>query len=169
VSLNLHLVLSYFDGILGPSVLLSYPDEKLEESLINKLKKFFDLEIDETFFEIVLITKKKKIINFHFEIPSEWARGKKEFAMLSLIMKLEYNSEDLYAFLVDSSYKILKTENVYKAFYKFDEFRDSDIEIDLNYEIIRKILFNCLQSLILRIEDKIKGVNKKEPFPFSKL
>jgi hypothetical protein len=168
VSFYLHLVLSYFDGIRGPSVLLSYPDEILEKNLINKLKKFFDLEIDETFFEIVLITKKKRIVNFNFEIPSEWARGKKEFAMLSLIMKLEYKSEDLYAFLVDSSYKILKTENVYKAFYKFDEFRDNDIEIDLNYEIIRKILFNCLKSLILRIEDKIKGVNKKEPFPFSK-
>ncbi len=165
----MHLVLSYFDGILGPSVLLSYPDEILERNLINKLKKFFDLEIDETFFEIVLITKKKRIVNFHFEIPSEWARGKKEFAMLSLIMKLEYNSEDLYTFLVESSYKILKTENVYKAFYKFDEFRDNDIEIDLNYEIIRKILFNCLKSLILRIEDKIKGVNKKKSFPFSKL
>lgn len=164
----MHLVLSYFDGILGPSVLLSYPDEKLEENLINKLKKFFDLEIDETFFEIVLITKKKKIINFHFEIQSEWARGKKEFAMLSLITKVEYNSEDLYAFLVDASYKILKTENVFKAFYKFDEFHDNDIEIDLNFEIIRKILFNCLQSLILRIEDKIKGINKKEPFPFPK-
>jgi hypothetical protein len=149
-------------------VLLSYPDEKLEENLINKLKKFFDLEIDETFFEIVLITKKKKIINFHFEIQSEWARGKKEFAMLSLITKVEYNSEDLYAFLVDASYKILKTENVFKAFYKFDEFHDNDIEIDLNFEIIRKILFNCLQSLILRIEDKIKGINKKEPFPFPK-
>ncbi|MFW9821340.1 MAG: hypothetical protein ACFFE4_00300 [Candidatus Thorarchaeota archaeon] len=163
----MHLVLSYFDGILGPSVLLSYPDEKLEETLINKLKKFFDLDIDEPFFEIVLITKKRKIINFQFEISSEWARGKKELAMLSLIMKIDYRSEDLYAFLIDSSYKILKTENVYKAFYKFDEFRDNDIEIDLNFEIIRKILFNCLQSLILRIEDKIKGINKKDPFPFS--
>lgn len=131
------------------------------------MKKFFDLAIDETFFEIVLITKKKKIVNFHFEIPSEWARGKKEFAMLSLIMKKEYKSEDLYAFIVDSSYKILKTENVYKAFYKDSDFHYNDIEIDLNYEIIRKILFNCLTSLILRIEDKIKGLDKKDPFPFS--
>ncbi|MFX1419719.1 MAG: hypothetical protein ACFE9N_12430 [Promethearchaeota archaeon] len=163
----MHLVLTYFDQVTGPSVLLSYPDEKLEENLINNLKKFFDLEIDETFFEIVLITKKKKIVNFHFEIPSEWARGKKEFAMLSLIMKIEYTSEDFYAFLVDSSYKILKTENVYKAFYKDSDFHYNDIEIDLNYEIIRKILFNCLTNLISRIEDKIKGVNKKDPFPFS--
>lgn len=163
----MHLALTYFHQIKGPSILISYPDEKLEEDIINKLIKFFDLEIDETFFEIVLITKKKKIINFNFEIDSEWARGNKEFVMLSLIMKREYESEQFYAFIVDSGYKILKTENVYKAFYKSDDFHDNDIEIDLTYEIIKKILFNCLTSLISRIEDKIKGVNKKEPFPFS--
>ncbi|MFX0036979.1 MAG: hypothetical protein ACFE9I_15215 [Candidatus Hermodarchaeota archaeon] len=140
----------------------------MEEKIIQSLIKFFDLEIDETFFEIVLITKKKKIINFNFEIPSEWARGNKEFVMLSLIMKREYESELVYAFIVDASYKILKTKNVYKAFYKFDDFRDdSDIEIDLTYEQIKKILFNCLTSLIIRIKDKINGINKKDPFPFS--
>jgi hypothetical protein len=164
----MHLVLTYFHQIKGPSVLMSYPNEKLEEDIINRLLKFFDLEIDETFFEIVLITKKKKLINFNFEILSEWARGKKEFVMLSLIMKREYESESVYAFIVDSSYKILKTENVYKAFYKNDDFRDdTDFEIDFTYEQIKKILFNCLTSLIARIEDRIKGVNKKDPFPFS--
>ena len=164
----MHLVFTYFHQIKGPSVLMSYPNEKLEEDIINRLLKFFDLEIDETFFEIVLITKKKKIINFNFEIPSEWARGKKEFVMLSLIMKKEYESESMYAFIVDSSYKILKTKNVFKALYKDDDFRNSnDIEIDITYEQIRKILFDCLTSLISRIEDRIKGVNKKDPFPFS--
>ncbi|MHA2183495.1 MAG: hypothetical protein ACXAAI_00745, partial [Promethearchaeota archaeon] len=93
----------------------------MEEEVINRLLKFFDLDINETFFEIILITKKKKIVNFNFEIPSQWARGKKEFAMLSLIMKEEYESELVYAFIVDSSYKIIKTENVYKAFYKDDD------------------------------------------------
>ncbi|MFX1327290.1 MAG: hypothetical protein ACFE91_03995 [Promethearchaeota archaeon] len=164
----MHLVITFFHQIKGPNVLLSYPEVKLEEKIIQSLIKFFDLEIDETFFEIVLITKKKKIINFNFEIPSEWARGKKEFVMLSLIMKREYESELVYAFIVDASYNILKTKNVYKALYKFDDFRDdSDIEIDLTYEQIKKILFNCLTSLITRIRDKINGVDKKDPFPFS--
>jgi len=164
----MHLVLTFFHQIKGPSILLSYPEEELEKDIINRLIKFFDLEINETFFEIVLITKKKKIINFHFEVDSEWARGNKEFAMLSLIMKREYKSEDFYAFIVDSTHKILNVKNVYKAFYKYDDFRDdSDIEIDITYEQIRKILFDCLTSLILRIEDKIKGIDKREPFPFS--
>ncbi len=162
------LTLTYFHQIKGPSVLISYPNVQLEEDIINRLLKFFDLEIDETFFEIVLITKKKKIINFHFEIPSQWARGKKEFVMLSLIMKREYESELVYAFIVDASYKILKTKNVFKALYKDDDFRNNnDLEIDITYEQIRKILFDCLTSLISRIEDIIKGVKKKDPFPFS--
>jgi len=54
------LTLTYFHQIKGPSVLISYPDVQLEEDIVNRLLKFFDLEIDETFFEIVLITKKKK-------------------------------------------------------------------------------------------------------------
>ena len=88
--------------------------------------------------------------------------------MLSLIINKEYESESMYAFIVDSSYKILKTRNVFKAFYKDDDFRnDNDIEIDVTFEQIKKILFECLTSLISRIEDKIKGINKKEPFPFS--
>ena len=164
----MHLVLTFFHQIKGPSVYLSYPEIVLEEDIINSLIKFFDLEINESFFEIVLITKRKKIINLHFQIPSQWARGKKEFVMLSLLMKKEYESEQFYAFLVDASYRILNTYNVYKAFYKFDDFRDdTDIEIDLTFEQIKKILINCLTSLITGIEEKIKGVNKKEPFPFS--
>ncbi|MFW9878086.1 MAG: hypothetical protein ACFFG0_33820 [Candidatus Thorarchaeota archaeon] len=94
-------------------------------------------------------------------------RGKKEDAMHSLIVNKEYESSQFYAFLVDSSHKILKTERVYKASYKDDEFHDTDIAIDMTYEIIRKILFKCESSLILRIDDKIKGLDKKEPFPFS--
>jgi hypothetical protein len=86
--------------------------------------------------------------------------------MLSLIINKEYESESMYAFIVDSSYKILKTNNVFKAFYKDDDFRN-DIDIDVTFEQIKKILFECLTSLISRIEDKIKGINKKEPFPFS--
>lgn len=164
----MHLVLSYFHQVRGPKIYLSFPDAKLEEDIINKLIKFFDLEIEENFFEIYLINKKKKIINLFFELKSEWARGKKEEIMLSLIMRREYESKLVYSFIVDASHKILNTENVYKAFYKFDDFRDdNDIEIDLTYEQIKKILLNCLKSLISRIEDKIKGINKKEPFPFS--
>ena len=151
----MHLVLTFFHRVKGPEILISYPDAKLEEDIIEKLIRFFDLEINETFFEIVLINKKKKIINLYFEIPSDWARGKKELAMLSLIMKEKYDSRLIYTFLVDTVQKIISYDGIFKAFYKNDDFQDNDIEIDLAYEVIKKILFKCLNSLIERLNSTV--------------
>lgn len=153
----MHLVLTYFHQIRGPEILMSYPEIELEQDIIEKLTKFFDLEINETFFEIVLINKHKKIINLFFEIPSEWSRGKKELAMLSLIMDEKYLSRLVYSFLVDAVQKIISTENIFKGFYKNDLFRDrgKDIEIDLKYQSIKEILYFCLSTLIERLKSKI--------------
>ena len=150
----MHLVLTYFHNIKGPNILMSYPDIKLEQDIIEKLIRFFDLDINETFFEIILINKHKRIINLFFELPSEWARGKIQLAMLSLIMKEKYDSRMIYTFLIDAVQKIISTENVFKAFYKSDDFQDNDIGIDLGYEAIKKVLFNCLSSLIKRLKSK---------------
>lgn len=150
----MHLVLTYFHNIKGPNILMSYPDIKLEQDIIEKLMRFFDLDINETFFEIILINKHKRIINLFFEIPSEWARGKIQLAMLSLIMKEKYDSRMIYTFLIDAVQKIISTEKVFKAFYKSDDFQDNDIGIDLGYEAIKKVLFNCLSSLIKRLKSK---------------
>jgi len=152
----MHLVLTYFHQIRGPEILMSYPEIELEQDIIEKLTKFFDLEINETFFEIVLINKHKKIINLFFEIPSEWSRGKKELAMLSLIMDEKYDSRLIYSFLVDAVQKIISTENIFKGFYKNDLFRDrgKDIEIDLKYQSIKEILYFCLNKLIERLSSK---------------
>lgn len=151
----MHLVLSYFHKLLGPRIFLSYPDASLEEEIINKLIKIFDVDIGETFFEIILINKKKRIINLYFELPSSWARGGREMVMLSLIMALKYDSRLIYSFLVDASHNILKTPNAFKAFYKNDDFRPSnDIEIDVAHEMIKKTLYGCLSDLIERLNPK---------------
>jgi len=152
----MHLVLTYFHQIRGPEILMSYPEIELEQDVIEKLTKFFDLEINETFFEIVLINKHKKIINLFFELHSEWSRGKKELAMLSLIMDEKFQSQLIYSFLVDAVQKIISTENIFKGFYKNDLFRDrgKDIEIDLKYQSIKEILYFCLIKLIERLSSK---------------
>ena len=111
----MHLVLTFFYKVKGPEILLSYPEVELEEDIIEKLIRFFDLEVSETFFEIILI-KKKRIIDLYFEIISEWARGKKELTMLSLIMKEKYESRFIYSFLVDAVHKIISYEGIFKAF-----------------------------------------------------
>ena len=151
----MQLVLTYFHRIKGPSIFLSFPQNnaKLEEDIVHKLMKFFDLDINETFFEIVLINKKKRILNLYFEIPSDWARGNIEMAMLSLIMKIEFNSRLTWSFLVQASHKIISTPAIFKAFYKDDDFHDNDIEIDIAFETIKILLFDCLSGLIKRMEN----------------
>ena len=152
----MHLVLTYFHRIRGPEVYICFPDANLEAKTITKLTKFFDLDMDETFFEIVLINKKKKIVNLYFEIPSKFSRGNRELVMLSLIMRLEYDSRLTWSFLVDASHKILSTPDIYKAFYKHDDFREDDIEIDIYYEKIKTILNSSLSSLIERMGAKLE-------------
>jgi hypothetical protein len=149
----MNLVLTYFHRVKGPSIYLSFPDvnAKLEDDIIHKLMKFFDLDINETFFEIILINKKKRILNLYFEIPSKWARGNIEMAMLSLIMDIKFNSRLTWSFLVDASHKIISTPAIFKAFYKDDDFRDNDIEIDVAYETIKSLLFNSINNLIERM------------------
>lgn len=152
----MQLVLTFFHRTRGPLVFLSYPEVKLEEDIIKKLLRFFDLEIGEDFIEIIIINQHKKVINLYFDLLSDWARGKKEEVMLSLIMKEEYNSQLIYSFLIDAVHQIRSTENIYKAFYKDDDYVDTDIEIDVSYETIKKILFNCLTRLITRLEENNK-------------
>jgi len=148
----MQLVVTFFHRTIGPLVFLSYPEVELEEDIIKKLLRFFDLEIGEDFIEITIINQHKKVINLYFDLPSEWARGKKEEVMLSLIMKEEYNSRLIYSFLIDTVHKIRSRENVFKAFYKDDDNVDNDIEIDISYEAIKRILFSCLTKLIKRLE-----------------
>ncbi|MBD3195239.1 MAG: hypothetical protein GF317_09300 [Candidatus Lokiarchaeota archaeon] len=133
-------------------IYLAYPED-VPSSISTKTLRFFDLDIEEQFFEIVLINKNQKIVNLYFEIPSKWARGKCEMVMLSLSMKKHYKSELVYDFLRDTVHKIVNTEDIFKCFYKEDDFREDDIEIDMYYEILKKILRNGLNELIQDLSD----------------
>jgi hypothetical protein len=72
-------------------------------------------------------------------------------------MKTEYDSSLIYDFLKDIVEEIILTDNVFKSFYKFDDFHYNDIEIDLNYEILKKILRRSLERFI----EKLTGKNIK--------
>jgi hypothetical protein len=147
------LVLTHFHGVKGPVIFLNYP-ENIPSSVRNKVLRFFDLDIEEEFFEIVLINQGQRIVNLYFEIPSEWARGGVEMAMISVIMKTEYDSTLIYDFLKEIAEEIILTDKVFKSFYKYDDFHYNDIEIDLNYEILKKILRRSLERFIEKLTHK---------------
>ncbi|MBD3256350.1 MAG: hypothetical protein GF383_14730 [Candidatus Lokiarchaeota archaeon] len=145
----MHLVLTFFHRFKGPEIIFSYP-LGLESEIENKIIRFFDLDLDETFFEIILINQQQRIINLYFEIYSKWARGNVEMLMLSMIVnqKFEHFNEQMYDFLRTAKKMIVETEDIYKAFYKNDDFYDKDMEIDIYYEILKKILVESIDGLI---------------------
>ncbi|MHA1804567.1 MAG: hypothetical protein ACTSU4_08535, partial [Promethearchaeota archaeon] len=75
------LVLSYFDNILGPRVFLKAP-ESISNSDLEILPSLMDLN-ENGFF--VHITDKFKSVNLIFNIFSEYARGKKEILLISIV------------------------------------------------------------------------------------
>ena len=156
----MHLVLTYFDRLRGPSIFLSYPEIEIEEDTINKLIKFFDLDINETFFEIVLINKNKKIINLYIEIPSEWARGNKEMLMVTIIFDQQTTKEiedNISSLCMEFSEKLQSNEEIFTAFYINDlsNFEEADKEnIIKNDSLIKAWVKNLYWAIIEETREK---------------
>ena len=79
----MYLVLTYFHGIKGPAIILSFP-EMVPKNLYTTLTQVFDIEAENPLFEVVLAEENIKITNLNFSIPSEWARANQEMVMLSV-------------------------------------------------------------------------------------
>ena len=69
------LYLMYFDTVVGPRVFLSDPDPP-DADRAKLLGNIMDLATKQGFFEHR--EAEWLFLNFYFEIPSSWARGKKE-------------------------------------------------------------------------------------------
>ncbi len=143
----MYIVLTYFNQIIGPETFFSIPTT-IPEEFSKKIGKFLNLDIEEAFYKVVFLDRQLKIINMSFEVPSGWGRGGVEEAMISVITDEDYRSKLFYDLLIEISEKIINRENIYKGFYKFDELRNHDIEVDIKYEEIRYILVKSLEKFI---------------------
>ena len=148
------LALLYFNTVIGPEIYFSHPGSILEK-VGRKMLGFFDLDMSDKFFEVLLIEEDLKITNLYFEITSCWARGNKEMLMLSVITEKDVRNELLYDTMKDYTTKIMSIVNAYKAFYPKGYLKENDPEIDLKVKGLHKILLECYESLEERLKDKI--------------
>ncbi|MHA1229138.1 MAG: tetratricopeptide repeat protein [Candidatus Helarchaeota archaeon] len=159
----IYLNLSYFNTIKGPQVFYTYPEglsEKTSLDIANLLniselikQKFFVYDIAEF-----------KTINHYFEIPSEWARGKKEMLLLSIIVIDEpiEATKEVEEVLENIADKIAKVDKAYMGFYTYDWEKAEDYdEVDENYEIIKKIIEDSLDLVKKTVkESKEKAIQR---------
>jgi len=121
----IYINLSYFDSILGPQTLCTVPSTPKEKDIgeyTNTLLSISDF-IDLKFF-VYVSSERLKTSNIYTCIPSEWARGKLEMLLISIILVDEefnrlYVFEDLLEKMVA---EINKLDKAYMGFYS--KYRD---------------------------------------------
>ncbi len=149
---DLHLVFSYFDAQKGPDILVSLP-ETIPEKLRSTIKKIFDLEFENPFFEYTLSEEDLKITNFNFEIPSPWARGYNEMVMLSVITERDIKNEHFYGLIEEISKKIKSIVNIYKSFYIDNTISKKDAEVDQKYFELREVFSEYRNMLLNKVKE----------------
>jgi len=127
--------LSFFKRRSGPLIYYYYPENSLnvteKTSVANSMDSAYN---NERYF--IHQSSNLSSLNYYFEIQSDWARGKKEMLMITVILntKISKSIEDIVlSICIDFETELTSIKDIYKALYDkdFDSFSDeeqSDIE-----------------------------------------
>ena len=148
-----HLSLCYFNTIQGPQVFQTVPEE-LDEDIVKSAANLLNISelIKQGFF--IYEAGNFKTVSLYFEVPSQWARGKKEMLLLNIILPPEFgiieNKEPLKALLQKIKTDINKVENGFMGFYEYDFAKMEDNEDEIT-EIALKVR-NIVDNYVKEVE-----------------
>jgi len=153
----MYLVLTHFDSIIGPVVFLSFPGE-ISPVVSGDILKFMNLEVEESFLEASIIEEQVKVINYLFEVPSDWARGKREMVMLSVVVDKNYKTEIFHDIMMNIVDSIKGIEDCYKGFYEGHDKHGSDEGIEDILAKMKRIMSNGLDDVKNALENPNLGI-----------
>ncbi|MFX1361698.1 MAG: hypothetical protein ACFE8T_15310 [Promethearchaeota archaeon] len=159
--MQIQSALSYFDRKMGPSVFYSYPENKLKEGNAIIIANLMDQIISEGFFTHSF--NSSYTLNYYFEIDSKWARGNKEFLMISVIFNQppSLKTEKAVFNLCIEFSEWLKTKNeIYTAFYERTNYYNQDSEHEIKNNII--LVKSWIREFNSAILDEIEGTLEEE-------
>ncbi len=157
------LLISYFDQLIGPKVLIS--SEDLDKPLQSRIVNLMDINQDQGYFEHVFSTSQQDeifIANYAFIIPSEWSRGRLDRLMVSMISSPDQESKSFKPLVEEFIAKLKRQKDIYKGLYIRSTRKDP--EMDIYY----KLLDAYFSELRMRIEDSSKENVVGEIFFFGK-
>ncbi len=132
------LNLNFFNTIRGPQILCYYPDS-LDEEKAQQIANLLNIsELLKQKFFVYETSPQFKTVNYYFEIPSEWARGKKEMLLISMIL-IDEPIEQIHVFeglLKKIATSIEKIKDAYKGFYMYNASKGDYEENEEIYEMI---------------------------------
>ncbi len=172
--MNLHLNLNYFNTIQGPQIFHTHPEDA-DENIVQSVANLLNISelIKQKFF--VYEGADFKTISFYFEIPSQWARGKKEMLLLSVILPPDYNIENkdpIHKLMETIEAEVNQVPNGYMGFYEYDwaKMNEHEEEIEVIAMDIRKIIDKYAEEVELALKeakqismDQIREVLQKRP------
>lgn len=114
--------LFYFHRKAGPILYSSYPENILSDEQSKKLCKELEIAIREGLFSRTYPDIGH--VSYYFEIPSDWARGKKEMVLLSFVFRKlpgTVITNALHLKLIKFVEKMQVHPEIFKGYYKSSE------------------------------------------------
>jgi len=147
------ILLFYFDRILGPKLFLTAPNdliENLERKTSQQIKSLLDSG-EEGFFSHYF-TQELKTANWIFKIDSEWARGRTELLMISVIVPEEEPDFTYYENLLSKFVETMKNKpEIFKGLYIDSNIETDGEEIQKYYQIMKEELDNLYKIISVKI------------------
>ncbi|MFX1500568.1 MAG: hypothetical protein ACFFDH_06330 [Promethearchaeota archaeon] len=123
------IILSYFHTRIGTDIFYTFPETPLDNEISSRIYDVMTQQNDEEFFTHTF--GNLKLLNYYFQIYSEWARGYREMVMLSIMInhsvspEIEESIKSLCKRFVE---RIRLTESIYTGFYfkELSKYDDDD-------------------------------------------
>ncbi|MHA2398666.1 MAG: hypothetical protein ACXADU_07230 [Promethearchaeota archaeon] len=113
------VLLSFFHTKIGPKIFYSFPERELDRELSERLYDNLTQQKEEEFFTQSF--ENVKLLNHYFHVHSDWARGKREMLMLSIMFNQQISPEiEEWISILSKEFsdKMQSKEEIYKGFYK---------------------------------------------------
>jgi DNA-binding transcriptional ArsR family regulator len=126
------VAICYFHRKIGPMVFYSYPEGNLDDKLATRIANIMDQTVSEGFFTHSF--EQRNLMNYYFEIQSDWARGNRDMLMISIIFNRQINPVtelNVKILCTEFSEKLRANKEIFTAFYFNDinNFEEDDREL----------------------------------------
>ncbi|MHA1276762.1 MAG: hypothetical protein ACTSQI_13740 [Candidatus Helarchaeota archaeon] len=146
------VLLSYFHSKIGPKPFSCFPTGILDEEQQFRISKELELNFEQGFF--TRSYPDFKVLHYYFELPSEWARGKVEMCLISLIFEKMPPKETINVIsfrLSDIIDKLARKHRVTLGFYKIgygvqDNLEEIDQMHAYLHEWVKNVYHTCIEE-----------------------
>ena len=135
------VILSHFHTKIGPSIFYSFPQSQIDTEILERICDVMDQPNKEEF--IIQTFENVKFLNYYFQVESEWARGKEEMVMVSILINQQISPEieqTISQLCKKFSEKLQLSEEIFTGFHikELDSFNESDRNVIIENDSIIK-------------------------------